>query len=86
MIITCVEDKLFTPHGIYFIGIYFIGNAHHINKLWILGKPLLKPKKAHIHKMAPKPMVQNPWQYYLIKTHSLSSWHNISFSTHDPIS
>lgn len=51
-----VEDKFFTPHGIY-----FIGNPHHINKLWILEKPLLKPKRVHIHKMTPKPMVQSPW-------------------------
>ena len=47
-----VEDKIFKPHGIY-----FIGNSHHINKLWILEKPFLKSKRAHIHKMTPKPMV-----------------------------
>ena len=76
-----VENKFFTPHGIY-----FIGNLHHINKLWILKKPLLKPKRAHIHKMTPKPMVHNPWRYYLIKAHSSSSWHNISFSAYDPSS
>lgn len=32
-----VEDKFFTPHEIY-----FIGNSHHSNKLWILDKPLLR--------------------------------------------
>ena len=63
-----IEDKFFTPHEIY-----FIGNSHHINKLWILEKPLLKPKRALIHKMTLKLMVQNPWQYYLIKGHSSSS-------------
>ena len=76
-----VEDKIFTPHEIY-----FIGNSHHINKLWILEKCFLKPKKAQIHKMMPKPMVQNPWRYCHIKTHSSSSWHAISFSAYDPSS
>ena len=52
---TPIEDKFFTPHRIY-----FIGNLQHINKLWILEKPLLKPKRAHIRKMMLKPMVQNP--------------------------
>ena len=48
------------------------------------GKTSFKAQNSHINKMTPKPMVQNPWRYYLIKAHSSSSWHNISFSTHDP--
>ena len=34
--------------------------------------------------MMPKPMVQNSWQYNLIKSHSSSSCHNISFLAHEP--
>ena len=39
-----VEDKFFTPHG-------FISLATHATStlFWILGKSLLKPKRAHIH-------------------------------------
>ena len=50
-----VDDKFFTRHGIY-----FIGNSHHINKLWILEKPLLKPKRAILTKWH-----RSPWS----KTH-----------------
>ena len=39
-----VEDKIFTPYG-------FIPLATHTTSTlsWILGKPLLKPKRAHIY-------------------------------------
>ena len=50
------------------------------------GKTSFKAQKSYINKMMLKPMVQNPWWYYLIKAHSSSSCHNISFSTHDPSS
>ena len=49
-----VEDKFFTPHG-------FISLATRTTSTlsWILGKSLLKPKRAHIYtKKASKPMVQ----------------------------
>ena len=36
-----VEDKFFTPHEIY-----FIGNLHHINKLWIFKKTSFKAQKS----------------------------------------
>ena len=29
--------------------LYFFGNPHHFNILWILGKSILKPKRAHIY-------------------------------------
>ena len=76
-----VEEKFFIPHD-------FISLATHTTWTlsWILGKSLLNPKRVHIHKMTLKPMVQNSWQYNLIKSHSSSSWHNISFSAHDPSS
>ena len=49
------------------------------------GKIYFKVQKSpYLHKMTPKPTIQNPWQYYLIKAHGSSSWHNISFSTNDP--
>ena len=42
--IPLVKDKFFTPHG-------FISVATHITSTlqWILGKYLLKPKRAHIY-------------------------------------
>ena len=43
-------------------------------------------KSPYLHKMMPKPTVQNPWQYYLIKANGSSSWHNISFIAHNPSS
>ena len=75
-----VEDKFFTPHD-------FISLATRTTSIlsWILGKSLLKPKKSpYLHKNASKSMVQNSWRYYLIKAHDSSSWHNISFSAHEP--
>ena len=50
-----VEDKFFTPHN-------FISLATHTTSTlsWILGKFLLKPKRAHIYtKNESKPMVQS---------------------------
>ena len=41
--------------------LYFIGNQHHINILWILGKSILKPKRAHIYTK----WSRSPWS----KTH-----------------
>ena len=57
----CVEDKFFTPHGI-------ISLATRTTSIlsWILGKSLLKPKRAHIHIKRH----QSPWfklmAYHLI--------------------
>ena len=49
---TPVEDKFFTPHG-------FISLVTHTTSTlsWILGKPLLKPKRAHIYTKRH----QSPW-------------------------
>ena len=76
------EDKNF--HTTWF---YFIGNPHHINIIINFRKIYFKTQKSpHLHKMMPKPTVQNSWQYYLIKAHGSSSWHIISFLTRDPSS
>ena len=75
------EDKIFTPHGFILLATRITSTLS-----WILRKSLLKPKRAHIHRKTPKPMVQNSWRYNLIKAHSLSSCNNISFSAHDPSS
>ena len=39
-----VEDKFFTSHGFIPLATRTISTL-----LWILGKPLLKPKRAHIY-------------------------------------
>ena len=49
-----VEDKFFTPHGFISLVTYTMSTLS-----WILGKSLLKPKRAHIYtKKVSKPMVQ----------------------------
>ena len=62
-----VEDKIFMPHG-------FISLATSTTSilLWILGKSISNPKRAHIQNDA--------------KAHGLTSWHIISFSAYDPSS
>ena len=76
-------DKFFTPHRIY-----FISNPHHINKLWILEKPLLKPKRAHIHKMTPKPMVQPHGDIIsskaIVQAHGTISHFRFMIQAHEP--
>ena len=65
-----VEDKFFTPNG-------FISLATHTTSTlsWILGKSLLKPKRAHIYtKKASKPMVQ---------AHSTSSHFLLMIQAHE---
>ena len=60
-----VEDKNFTPYD-------FVSLATCTTSIlsWILGKSISKPKRAHNYqKTMPKPMVQYPWWYYLIKSH-----------------
>ena len=53
---------------------------YHINIIKDFGKLSFKARKnPYLHKTTPKPMVQNPWRYYLIKPHDSSSWYNISF-------
>ena len=65
--------------------LYFISNLLHINIIIDFEKISFKAQKSpYLYKNASKPMVQNPWWYYLIKGHGSSSWHNISFSAHDP--
>ena len=54
-----VEDKFFTPHG--FISLVTRTTS---TLSWILGKPLLKPKRAHIYTKRR----QNPW-FKLIAHH-----------------
>ena len=58
-----VEDKFFTPHG-------FISLATRTTSTlsWILGKSLLKPKRAHIHTKRR----QNPW--FKLMAHHLIFW------------
>ena len=58
-----VEDKFFTPHG-------FISLATHATSTlsWILGKSLLKPKRAHIHTKR----LQSPW--FKLMAHHLIFW------------
>ena len=58
-----VEDKFFTPHG-------FISLATRTTSTlsWILGKSLLKPKRAHIHTKR----CQNPW--FKLMAHDLIFW------------
>ena len=67
--------------------LYFIGNPHHIHIIMNFWKIYFKAQKSpYLHKMMPKPIVQNPWQYYFIKAHGSSSWNIISFSAYDPSS
>ena len=54
-----VEDKFFTPHG--FIS---LATRTTLTLSWILGKPLLKPKRAHIYTKRRR----NPW-FKLIAHH-----------------
>ena len=58
-----VKDKFFTPRG-------FISLATRTTSTlsWILGKSLLKPKRAHIHTKRR----QNPW--FKLMAHHLSFW------------
>ena len=49
----------------------------------ILMESSFSNKNSYLHKTTPKPIVQSPWRYYLIKTHGSSSWHIFSFSTHE---
>ena len=58
-----VEDKFFTPHD-------FISLATRTTSTlsWILGKSLLKPKRAHIHTKRR----QNPW--FKLMAHHLIFW------------
>ena len=58
-----VEDKFFTPHG--FISL-ITRTASTLS--WILGKSLLKPKRAHIHTKR----CQNPW--FKLMTQHLIFW------------
>ena len=75
-----VEDKFFTSHG-------FISLATRTTSilLWILGKSLLKPKRAHIHTKRR----QSPW--FKLMAHHLIFWlmiqahesHRGNFGSHD---
>ena len=58
-----VKDNFFTPYG-------FISLATHATSTlsWILGKSLLKPKRAHIHTKRR----QSPW--FKLTTHHLIFW------------
>ena len=61
--IVIVEDKFFTPHG-------FISLATRTTSTlsWILGKSLLKPKRAYIHTKR----CQSPWFKFM--AHHLIFW------------
>ena len=61
--IVIVKDKFFTPHG-------FISLATRTTSTlsWILGKSLLKPKRAHIHTKR----CQSPWFKFM--AHHLIFW------------
>jgi len=74
------EDKIFMPHD-------FISLATSTTSilLWILGKSISNPKRAHKQNDA-KAHGLKSMAYYLIKAHGLTSWHIISFSAYDPSS
>ena len=63
-----VEEKFFTPHGFIPLATYTTSTLSQI-----LGKHLLKPKRAHIYTKC-------------AKAHGSSSQHIISFFAHDPSS
>ena len=49
LILLTIECKVCWGQNFHATWLYFIGNLHHINILWILGKYILKPKRAHIY-------------------------------------
>jgi len=63
-----VEDKIFTPHGFISLATRTTSTYYEFWEIYFKVQ-----KSPYLNKMTPKPTIQNPWQYYLIKAHCSSS-------------